>query len=52
MDFSTCKICGKEIKESELNICLNCGSAICADDFDSESGYCKNCIDNGPYLGC
>ena len=52
MNDNLCSICGKQVYEENMNICINCGTSVCTMDFDSTSGYCSNCTDDFPYCGC
>lgn len=52
MNMMSCNICGKELDENDLSLCLNCGGVICLDDFDEDSGFCKNCMNCYSYNGC
>lgn len=52
MDYNSCKVCGKKLKDDEVNICLNCGRSVCVDDYDDISGYCIDCLNDCPYEGC
>lgn len=48
-----CNMCSREVSDEEdINVCLNCGAVVCKDDYDSVSGFCANCSENGPYEGC
>lgn len=52
MDKIYCNVCGKEVKEDYADVCLNCGTVICQDDYELYSGFCKKCAEGGPYSGC